>query len=155
MHELFTFDHSSTHYVETKKCTQCLQNLSLDCFGNDSGANYLRGKCKQCEKQNSKGTATLRKIYTPPTNPEYRCPICLLSSKDLIDKGYKPKWCLDHDHDSGVFRGYICNLCNTGISNLKENVETMRRAVAYLESHAVIHYTNTAKIYNRIDDFND
>lgn len=145
MNRLFVFDTTDNSVIETKKCTQCKNNLPLDQFGRDSGANYLRGKCRQCEKQNAKGTNELRKQFSPPNNPDYKCPICLSTAQDLKDRGYKPKWCLDHNHNNGDFRGYICNLCNTGISNLKEDVEILRRAAQYLESYAIDHYDSTAK----------
>lgn len=150
MNELLVYDATHKQDVKTKKCTQCKEQLPLDRFGRDSGANYLRGKCRSCEKQNAKGTTELRKQYAPPNNPDYACPICLSTAQNLIDKGYKPKWCLDHDHESGEFRGYICNLCNTGISNLKENIEVLRRATIYLEQYAIDHYNSTARQKNSI-----
>lgn len=40
---------------------------------------------------------------------------------------------LDHDHVTGKFRGWLCAKCNTGIGKLGDNVEGLRRAIAYLE----------------------
>ena len=54
----------------------------------------------------------------------------------MTNKGYGKRrltWCLDHNHDNGNFRGYICQLCNTGISNLQENITVLNNAISYLE----------------------
>lgn len=39
----------------------------------------------------------------------------------------------DHDHVTGVFRGWLCKNCNVGIGNLGDSIESVRRAVAYLQ----------------------
>jgi len=39
---------------------------------------------------------------------------------------------VDHDHDTGLIRGLLCNPCNTGIGHLHDDVETLKRAVKYL-----------------------
>ena len=41
---------------------------------------------------------------------------------------------VDHDHFTGKIRGILCRGCNVGIGNLKEDVETLKRAIKYLES---------------------
>ena len=45
---------------------------------------------------------------------------------------------LDHEHESGVFRGFLCNLCNLGLGLFKDNVANLTAAVEYLrgETHA-------------------
>lgn len=40
--------------------------------------------------------------------------------------------CLDHDHETGAFRGWLCH-CNTSIGGLGDNVAGLRRALDYLE----------------------
>jgi|HubBroStandDraft_6_1064221.scaffolds.fasta_scaffold186841_2 hypothetical protein len=41
--------------------------------------------------------------------------------------------CLDHDHGTGDFRGWLCHQCNTGIGSLGDDLDGLRRAIAYLE----------------------
>lgn len=41
---------------------------------------------------------------------------------------------LDHDHVLGNFRGWLCSNCNTGIGKLGDNIEGLRKAIAYLEA---------------------
>lgn len=40
---------------------------------------------------------------------------------------------LDHDHITGVFRGFICNSCNSGIGNLGDTVDGVAAALKYLQ----------------------
>jgi hypothetical protein len=40
---------------------------------------------------------------------------------------------LDHDHSTGLFRGWLCNLCNQGMGQFKDNVSVMLKAIEYLQ----------------------
>ena len=40
---------------------------------------------------------------------------------------------VDHCHDTGRVRGLLCQLCNSGIGMLGDNLEGLIRAVRYLE----------------------
>jgi len=41
--------------------------------------------------------------------------------------------CLDHDHESGQPRGFLCDGCNTGLGFFQDNPKLLRRAIAYLK----------------------
>ena len=56
----------------------------------------------------------------------------LVKHPTLVNKGYKIKWCLDHDHKTGKFRGYLCDNCNTAISKLQDDVTILENAGRYL-----------------------
>lgn len=43
------------------------------------------------------------------------------------------RWCVDHDHATGLVRGLLCHRCNAGIGLLGDNLESVMRAVIYLE----------------------
>lgn len=51
------------------------------------------------------------------------CPICEGQNVHLV-------W--DHDHDTGEFRGYICDHCNWMLGHSRDNVGTLERAIGYL-----------------------
>lgn len=57
---------------------------------------------------------------------------------------------VDHDHHTGVIRGLLCTNCNVGIGNFGDNLEVLRKAIAYLEgvldaySDACDHCANVA-----------
>jgi hypothetical protein len=40
---------------------------------------------------------------------------------------------LDHDHKTGVFRGWLCHQCNTGLGMLGDTRAALLRTLAYLD----------------------
>ena len=52
----------------------------------------------------------------------YRCLICRR----------KTKLCVDHERQSGVIRGLLCNTCNLGLGHFKDNPVLLRGAIRYL-----------------------
>ena len=42
-------------------------------------------------------------------------------------------WRLDHNHNTGEVRGWICNSCNVSLGQLNDDVDTLKRATNYLE----------------------
>lgn len=43
---------------------------------------------------------------------------------------------MDHDHETGEFRGLLCCKHNTGLGMFGDSVEILKRAIAYLEGDA-------------------
>jgi hypothetical protein len=55
-----------------------------------------------------------------------KCGICERSfSSDL-------RSCVDHDHNTGKFRGILCNNCNSAIGFFAESITTLSSAIKYL-----------------------
>jgi hypothetical protein len=57
---------------------------------------------------------------------EYKCEIC---GTYLINR--KPY--IDHDHETSMIRGVLCNSCNTGVGCFKDSINHLKKAIAYLE----------------------
>ena len=80
-------------------------------------------RCKACI---SKYAKSLREAHkTAPPKPDC-CDVCGKT-------GYKLY--LDHDHDTGTPRGWLCNRCNTGIGRFNESIELLQDVVDYLKRH--------------------
>jgi len=64
------------------------------------------------------------------------CPICGYVTTGTIGngRGYGADLLvLDHDHDTGKFRGWICSNCNRTLGWAGDNLEGVMRFVRYLE----------------------
>jgi Recombination endonuclease VII len=55
----------------------------------------------------------------------YACAVCSKSSQRRL--------CIDHDHITGEFRGFLCDQCNTGLGLLGDSIPTIERVLQYLK----------------------
>lgn len=54
--------------------------------------------------------------------------------KCAICREKKDRLCVDHHHESGVFRGLLCVPCNAGIGNFQDSIEYLTHAIEYLQA---------------------
>jgi len=40
---------------------------------------------------------------------------------------------IDHCHSSGIIRGLLCDRCNKGLGHFGYNIETLKKAIVYLD----------------------
>ena len=40
---------------------------------------------------------------------------------------------VDHCHETGLVRGLLCSQCNQGLGRFKDNIESLKKAIWYLE----------------------
>lgn len=83
------------------------------------------------------GYAAYREMYgrkyrglpDPPYPPPGVCECC------GVDKpSGRGGWHLDHNHETGEFRGWLCSKCNGGIGLLGDCVNGVKKALNYLET---------------------
>ncbi|NBR24629.1 MAG: hypothetical protein EBU08_12840 [Micrococcales bacterium] len=115
-----------------KTCKECLTAKPLSDFSKASGGNYYRTECKACSNAMTKERNALRKQYGMP-NAGYACPICQRVENEIVGEGGNAgAWVLDHDHETGDFRGWLCHKCNRGLGAFEDQLPRLLRAIEYL-----------------------
>ena len=109
---------------ETQICSECEEPKPLSYYAIDKA--YItkvkrRPDCKDCRKKQAILARKAKK--QAPEKPEV-CDCC----------GKLPKkWQMDHCHDTGNFRGWVCLPCNRGIGMLGDRIEDVKKAHEYLK----------------------
>lgn len=147
--------------MDVKKCYKCgITKDWKEFYINQSSKTGLSGMCKECSdlKRNErrekyllylKNKRTVEKnkhsyllrsynLTVEEYNKLYeiqegRCLICSKHQSEL-DKSL----CVDHNHQTGEIRGLLCSNCNSALGFLKDNIESVKKALEYL-----IKYNNT------------
>jgi hypothetical protein len=70
-------------------------------------------------------TRKQRGLPQPERPPPAHCELCGKTSTRNL--------CLDHDHQNGRFRGWLCGNCNSGLGKLGDTSEALMKALAYLD----------------------
>jgi len=70
-------------------------------------------------------TATAEEIETAFTG---KCHVCGMSEGECSRRLH-----MDHDHETGKFRGWLCHNCNVAIGLLGDNVSRIRSVISYME----------------------
>jgi hypothetical protein len=123
------------------RCLDCGQEKPVEDFPRNRSSGTGRGVyCKPCH--NARGRETRRRLYGGSrhyhlkrrygigaadfdallTEQGMLCPICLK----------RPAEHVDHDHKTKKVRGILCEQCNGGLGQFKDNVQTIRNAIEYL-----------------------
>jgi len=136
MKMMTVYGEEEVHY-EGKVCIDCNEYKPLSMFGARARNKFgdyvdLRNDCKQCQGNKGKLVRSLKKTNKIPE--DHKCEICNRSKDDFDHRYKKNPFCLDHDHATNEFRGFICMDCNTGLARFNENPETMLRAIKYLNN---------------------
>ena len=142
---------------ETKQCSQCNRTLSVSNFRTRGGnqKNLLKSQCNDCLRNNHRAWVeknpkrveqyrkadewTLFKrcqrrnispddLFKAIEAQDNKCPVCNQELGEITETA------IDHNHDTGEFRGVLHKECNRGLGLLKDSPETLRRAARYLES---------------------
>ena len=136
--------------METKKCSKCkIEKNVSEFYKIKIGKCGYRSSCKEChsgyrqkqEVRERRANAKLLRKYNI-TSEMYNnilllqnntCPICNIEFKISNTKLQRP--CVDHCHTTNKVRGVLCGHCNQGIGMIKDNIETLKSAIKYLEKH--------------------
>ena len=151
--------------IGTKVCTMCGENKPLSVFRSRGGAqkHLHKSRCNTCLYSEHRRWTD----QNPERIKEYRgrdswtlakrCARRGISPEELVDAFERQECCcaicrtevslmdsaIDHNHDTGEFRGVLCKQCNRALGMFKDSVSVLRSAVEYLE---------TVGCYGDIDD---
>jgi len=122
-----------------KVCNVCHRLLPTERFDiNQHGKNnrvVRRPSCIYCREvidgvrllnSEKKRLNAIKPHMTP-----FVCPIC----KKRTIPGLTSKVVIDHNHDTGYGRDWICDSCNTGLGRFKDNVELLESAIRFLQTN--------------------
>lgn len=60
--------------------------------------------------------------------------LCIQKNRCAICQGKPRRLCLDHDHATGFFRGFLCQGCNAGLGMFQDRPAILRLAASFLEA---------------------
>ena len=133
---------------EIKYCPSCKETKSLFLFWKNQYCCIDCSKLKQKTSWNSRSPKKrleqhLKFKYgvSPETflkawnDQEGKCAICKDSLPDLMTyENRRRGYAIDHNHDTGEFRGILCTECNTLLGMASDSPAILREAVKYLET---------------------
>jgi len=70
-----------------------------------------------------------KKFSQPPIGQPFHCPIC----DRTIIRQYKNDVVLDHLHETGEIRGWICRMCNNSMRMMEDDVKILQRAIKWIQ----------------------
>ena len=135
---------------DTKQCTKCGEWKHFSAFGlrigrlgsysdtDPQNQGQRRNECDECKKRITKQIREAKKM-APSIESDHVCPICKRNEKEIRGDGNLFKkhsvFVLDHDHDTGKFRGWPCQYCNILIGNANEDTRVLERAINYINTN--------------------
>lgn len=116
-------------------CSYCKRYKPFCDFGTN-GNSKLKSRCKECQsKYNTnyhKNTfrfdrygITKEQFDKLLNDQNNKCAICKV---EITGKSCH----IDHCHESNNVRGLLCQLCNKGLGQFKDNVQFLTNAIKYL-----------------------
>lgn len=138
-----------------KTCTVCKKDLDYSAYHKSKVSKDGYGyRCVQCDKDARKKYRdsnkerfaevnrrkslkfkygiTLEEYYGILEKQNHCCAICGTKENNVSGKRRGWNWSVDHCHVTGKVRGLLCNNCNRGLGMLGDTVDSLQKAVDYL-----------------------
>ena len=71
---------------------------------------------------------TLEEYWIQFDKQEGKCLGC-----ETVQSKLEHRLCIDHDHNTGRFRGLLCRECNLVLGNSKDSIQVLKNLIQYLE----------------------
>ena len=117
----------------TQVCRKCFIDKPLEAFhGDRRTANRSRTTCISCRQNQRTITNISRTEYSILlVAQEYKCAICGVDASELVRE-----LSVDHSHETHEVRGLLCQHCNIGLGNFRDDTKLMAKAIQYLDKYA-------------------
>jgi hypothetical protein len=120
-------------------CLKCGITKAIRLFGKKDTRTGYSSWCSECRKTYDRARCLTKraKIHGVPLDVVFKklrggCEICGDPTPSIPT--YKtPSLAFDHNHRTGLFRGFLCRPCNAAIGLLKDSPKLLRKAALYLE----------------------
>lgn len=132
--------------MDTKTCTRCkeVKSKTLEYFPpHNKKKDGLDSWCRKCrasyrsEINRGKFRGQLSDDEVRQLKKQEKCDICggndFAGSRNNKHLGKVYALVMDHNHQTGKFRGMLCHHCNRGLGNFKDNINTLQAAIEYLK----------------------
>ncbi|GAB7140990.1 hypothetical protein RsTz2092_09480 [Deferribacterales bacterium RsTz2092] len=123
---------------DKKVCNVCHKLLGIENFQKNQNQKdnraIMRPSCRDCRKviDGAPLRTEDKKVWgtKKPHLEAFQCPIC----KKVTIPGLTSKVVLDHNHETGKARAWICDSCNTGLGRFKDDIALLKSAIEYIKS---------------------
>jgi hypothetical protein len=133
--------------MNSKSCTRCKVIKVADLINfppHNKKKDGLDSWCRKCrasyrsEINRGKFRGQLSDDEVRKLKKQDKCDICggteNSGSRNNKHLGKLYALVMDHNHKNGKFRGMLCNHCNRGLGNFKDNIQNLENAILYLKN---------------------
>lgn len=143
--------------IKTKHCTQCKEEKVVSLFRSRGGSqsHLLKSYCNACLYSDHRKwvESNPEKVETYREKDSWtlakRCARYDITPKELVDRYERQERCcaichdhitlensaIDHNHETGEFRGVLCKQCNRALGMFKDSTTVLKNAVEYLTAY--------------------
>ncbi len=111
---------------EVRICFECQERGPVYNLPDELDVTTLEAKGKYLKKTYDISLKDYEELYV------LQFGLCAICHKPAPTE--KPFFVVDHDHETGMVRGLLCNSCNVALGLLKDDMNTLRSAVVYLQN---------------------